>query len=247
MRSLPAARPFSLSGLVCACALFHPSLLPAQSVAGVGGSIGVTSDYVYRGVSLTTGNPALQADLHYQSRGGWIVGAWGSHADLSAGQGAESEIDLYIGRNWKLNPEWELRTTLTHYSYPEDKRFFDYAYDEVVASLGFRSRVFATVALSPNFTAHWHGVGVDNETAVSYEMAAVQPLIGPVAASAGVGYYDLPAGLNASYWFWNAGLACAVGHTQLTVSYIDTDQNAAAAFGYAATGSRWAGSVAWRF
>jgi uncharacterized protein (TIGR02001 family) len=222
------------------------SPLHAQT-ADVGGTIGVTNDYVYRGISQTSGNPALQADLHYRTPKGWIFGAWGSHADLRDGEGPQSEVDIYLGRSWTLNADWDARVTLTHYMYPGDSRQLKYDYDEVVTTLGYRSRLFATVAWSPNVTRYANGPWVDDATALSYELAASQPLFSRLSALAGVGYYDLPSKLDADYWFWNAGVSCTVGHAQLIVSYIDTDSNASRAFGYQTTGGRWAGTVAWRF
>jgi len=216
-------------------------------MSGLGGSIGVTSDYVYRGVSLSAGNPAIQADLHYRTSGGWVVGTWASYADMGADDGPGSELDLYISRGWILSPDWDLRTTLTHYTYPDDPRRASYDYDELVASLGYQSRLFATVAWSPNATRYSHSGWVEDSTALSYELTAVQPLIGQLAASAGVGYYDLARELESDYWYWNVGLACSLGHAQFAVSYIDTDQNASRALGYENTGGRWAGSVTWRF
>jgi hypothetical protein len=82
---------------------------------------------------------------------------------------------------------------------------------------------------------------------LTYELAATQPLVGPIAASAGVGYYDLPSLLHADYWFWNVGLACSLGRTQVAVAYIGSDSSAERAFGYDRAGRHWSGSVAWRF
>lgn len=217
-----------------------------QSPVGFGGSIGVTSDYVYRGISLSAGNPALQGGLHYRVADGWVMGIWGSHTDLSSDD-AELEVDLYLSRDWSLNPDWDLRTTLSHYTYPDDPRLSSYDYDELTVSLGYRARLFATVAWSPNLTRYSRTGWVHDGTAVSYELAFVQPLVDRISASAGLGFHDLPAVLDADYWFWNVGLACSMGHTQLTLSYIGADGNASRAFGHEITGDRWAGSVAWRF
>lgn len=243
-----ASHPRIASSMVCACTSLAAACAFAQSTAaGPGGSIGVTSDYVYRGVSQTWGKPALQADLHYQARNGWAAGVWGSTADLAETQGAAHEIDIYISRDWAIGQDWNVRLNLTHYMYPDDPRPLQYDYDELIASVGYQSRLFATVAWSPNASRYSNGVVVEDRTAISYEFAASQPLIGQLSASAGVGYYDLPSRLNADYWFWNAGLACLIGRTQLTLAYIDTDRNAKRAFGYQTAGSRWAGSLAWRF
>ncbi|MFL6617443.1 MAG: hypothetical protein ACJ8MH_02505, partial [Povalibacter sp.] len=153
----------------------------------------------------------------------------------------------YVSRDWTLDPDWDLRVTATHYTYPNDPRQASYDYEELVTGLSFKSRLFATVAWTPNLTRYANSSFVENKTALSYELAAVQPLLGQLSGSAGIGYYDLPAALQADYWFWNVGLACSLGHAQVVVAYIDTDSGAAQAFGYEVTGSRWTGSVAWKF
>src|ERR1700734_3780005 len=45
------------------------------------GSIGGTSNYIYRGVSQTYNGAALQLGASYQSAFGWFAGAWGSNVD----------------------------------------------------------------------------------------------------------------------------------------------------------------------
>jgi uncharacterized protein (TIGR02001 family) len=219
----------------------------AQSPARFGGNIGITNDYVYRGISQTAGEAALQGDVHYRFRGGWTVGAWASHADLSGENEAPSEIDLYVSRDWTLDDDWDLRITATHYTFPNDPRQSSYDYEELITSLSYKARLFTTVTWTPNLTRYSNNGFVRNETATSYEVAAIQPLLAQVSGSLGVGYYDLPGVLRADYWFWNVGLAYSLGRAQLMLAYIDTDSTATQAFGYEVTGNRWAGSVAWKF
>lgn len=227
----------------CACAC----VFSAQAAGKLGGSIGVTSDYVYRGISQTHGEPALQADMHYQGNGGWAVGAWASTADVDEHESAALEVDVYLSRDWTLDRNWDARLSLTHYAYPNDERLLRYDYDELTGTLSYRSRLFATIAWSPDASRYSNGTVVQDQTAVSYEITASQALNQQWSTSAGVGYYDLPAALHADYWFWNVSLACVLGHAQLAVSYIDTSQPALDAFGYEVAGSRWVGSLAWRF
>lgn len=207
----------------------------------------ITSDYVYRGVSQTQGEPAVQTDLHYQAGRGWAAGAWASAADVDRHESAALEVGLYLGRDWMLNRDWDARVSLTHYAYPNDARLLRYDHDELTGTLSYRSRLFATIAWSPNASRYSNGRVVQDQRAVSYELTAAQPLNSQWSASAGIGYYDLPAALQAGYWFWNVGLACVLGRTQLALSYIDTSRPATDAFGYPLAGSRWVGSLAWRF
>ena len=54
-------------------------------------NIGVTNDYVFRGLSQTDGDAALQGGVDY-SRGLFYVGTWASNVSF-----ADHELDLYAG------------------------------------------------------------------------------------------------------------------------------------------------------
>ena len=47
-------------------------------------NLGVTSDYVFRGITQTDFDPALQGGLDYAfGDSGWYVGAWASNVDFA--------------------------------------------------------------------------------------------------------------------------------------------------------------------
>ncbi len=246
MRPSSATPPRSALVAVCVCTCIASGISHADS-SGIGGALTFTSNYVFRGISQSLDNPAVQADLHYRFGNGWIAGVWGSRSDVDPDDFAALEIDAYLSRHWALDEDWAVRVTLSHYAYPDDPRVYDYDYDEVIATLGYQERAFATVAWSPNATIYANGTLARDRSATSYELAVNQPLAGPVAASAGIGYYALPDTLNADYWFWNIGLSCSLGRTLLTVAYIGTDRRAEEAFGYRRAANNWTGSLAWRF
>lgn len=228
---------------LCVCL----SALAPAARAEFGGSLVATTDYVYRGISQTRGKPAFQADVHYRTAGVWTFGAWTSTMDEHPGPGASLELDLYLSRNWALHPDWDAQATLTHYAYPDDDRAARYDYNEITASLIYQSRLAATVAWSPDASRYSYGRLAQDKTAISYELSALQPLFHELSATAGAGYYDLSELNDAGYWFWNAGLSWSAGGAQLAVSYIDTDEAAVRSFGWEQAGSRWTGTVLWRF
>lgn len=228
---------------LCACLnAFAPAAL-----AEFGGSLAATTDYLFRGISQTGGKAAFQADVHYRTAGAWTLGAWASTLEEPHGPGAALELDVYVSRNWALHPDWDAAVTLTHYLYPGDDRPVGYDYNEVTASLIYQSRLAATVAWSPDVSRYSQGRLAQDKTAISYELSATQSLFHELSATAGAGYYEL-SGLNqAGYWFWNAGLSWSAAGTQLAVAYIDTDAAAVRSFGDEQAGSRWMGTLLWRF
>lgn len=227
------------------CACLH-AFAPA-ALAEFGGSVAATTDYIYRGISQTRGKAALQADLHYRAAGSWTFGAWASTMDDGRDPGASFELDLYLSRNWAVHPDWDAQVTLTHYMYPDDDRAAGYDYNEVTASLIYQSRLAATVAWSPDVSQYASGRLAQDKTAISYELSATQAVFRELAATAGAGYYDVSELAGTGYWFWNAGLSWSAGGAQLAVSYIDTDAAAVRSYGDEQAGSRWMGTLLWRF
>jgi len=100
---------------------------PAPTGPALTGNITIVSDYLFRGLSQTSQDPALQGGVEYGSADSWYVGAWGSNvswlSDLSSADAKISnslEIDLYAGWRIPLNDEWKLDLGLYTYYYPGD-------------------------------------------------------------------------------------------------------------------------------
>jgi len=68
--------------------------LPCKAEGSWGASLGATSNYVYRGISQTSGGGAAQLGVNYQSALGWYAGAWGSNVDPYPGGESFQELDV---------------------------------------------------------------------------------------------------------------------------------------------------------
>jgi len=212
-----------------------------------GGSLALTSDYVQQGLSQTRGEPALQGGLRAQLNEQWTVGAWASEIDRYAGAGANVELDVYATRAWRFTPEWVATMTATHYFYPNDARWVRYDYDEVAASVGYRSALFATVAWAPNYVDRsYRGVASDR-SALSYELSANQSLVGGWSGNMGVGYRDLSDLFDEAYWYGHAGLMYSAQRLAVHLTYTYVDQTARHLFGHERASLAWSGTLIWRF
>ena len=91
-------------------------------------NINLVSNYLYRGISLTGGKPAIQGGSDYE-RAGFYGGFWGSNiskpGDLFAGSnGAEGasnaslELDAYLGFKKKLANDFSYDVGFLRYNYP---------------------------------------------------------------------------------------------------------------------------------
>lgn len=65
-------------------------------------NVGVTSNYVFRGITQTDDNPAVQGGIDFNHNSGLYAGAWASNVESSTGDKGW-ETDLYVGYNFKLN------------------------------------------------------------------------------------------------------------------------------------------------
>lgn len=82
---------------------------PAEAEkAGLSGNLSLTSNYVYRGISQTAGNPTLQGGIDYAFENHFYIGAWASgvsfyrnlNTETAGAEGAANskyELDTYAG------------------------------------------------------------------------------------------------------------------------------------------------------
>jgi uncharacterized protein (TIGR02001 family) len=111
----------------------------------ISGSVWLTTDYIFRGVSNTDENPAAQGSLDYTFKG-FYVGIWGSNSDLSD---AGIEIDYYGGYAGDVgNFGYDLMAI--YYTYPSGGN--DPEIDYLEAHLGL-TYTFADIFLKPTLGA----------------------------------------------------------------------------------------------
>jgi uncharacterized protein (TIGR02001 family) len=75
------------------------------------------TDYVFRGISQTNEDPAIQGSLDYSHPIGFYLGAWGSNVDDSISKG-NIEIDFYGGYRHELFKDFSFDLSVIYYLYP---------------------------------------------------------------------------------------------------------------------------------
>ncbi len=73
---------------------------PCAAADSWGGSLGVTSDYIVRGISRSYDRAALQLDLHYSNRSGFVAGLFASNTQIDPDQRRDVELDAFVGFAW---------------------------------------------------------------------------------------------------------------------------------------------------
>ena len=73
---------------------------PAAPESTLGYNVGVVSEYRYRGIGQTKGDPALQGGVDYTDASGFYLGTWGSTIKWikdTGGSKGSTELDIYGG------------------------------------------------------------------------------------------------------------------------------------------------------
>ena len=205
------------TALACAAAvavLLTAGAASAQEAPEIAWNLGVTSDYVFRGYSQTSEDPAIFGGVDVTA-GSFYAGAWASNVDF--GDDTEAEFDIYGGYRTEVSG-FALDVGVVGYLYVSQPGGADYDYAEFKAAA---SRAFGPVTLgaavywSPDF------FGADEEATYVEANAAFSPAA-QWTVSGAVGHQALD--VNADYGTWNAGVAYAFSdNVALDVRYHDTD------------------------
>lgn len=169
-------------------------------------NVAVTNDYVWRGVSQTDNNPALQAGVDY-TNGAFYVGGWASNVDF--GSDADIEVDIYGGFRGAFTDSLSWDVGVIGYVYPGED---DLNFLEVKAGLGY-----TVEALSLGATAYYDPDNKNTYLEGTGSYAFTEKLKG----LASVGNYSFDGG--GDYTNWSLGGAYAFDLFDLTVKYTDTD------------------------
>ena len=82
------------------------------------GNVALSTDYVWRGVSQTDGNPSISGGFDYSHDSGFYAGIWGSNVDFQSD--ANIELDLYGGWTHDFRNGFGLDIGVIGYNYPSE-------------------------------------------------------------------------------------------------------------------------------
>jgi uncharacterized protein (TIGR02001 family) len=235
--------------IVIACAAGLAGALPAhaESSSVFSGTLGGTSDFVFRGLSLTRGKPAAQASLDIEFPKEFYVGAFVATADPNPGPSPPVEMDFWAGRYWRMSEDFSGDLRLSQYTYPDDPRRKSYNRTELTATVGFRNQLYLAAIYSPNTDALGSSGGYAEGNAWAVEISGRQPLNERFSISAGLGHYGLDEIYHDSYNYWNLTLTAALKPFEIQLAYLGIDENAGDHFTADSVGDRVALTALWRF
>jgi uncharacterized protein (TIGR02001 family) len=191
-------------------------------------SAAFTTDYVFRGISQTDENPAVQASLD-AAYGIFYIGMWGSNVDFGGGPAGQDlaniEIDYYAG----IAPEWRgisFDIGGIYYTYPgafDPGGEFDYF--ELKTGMAYTFMDALTVGVTNYWSPEFFGeTGSANALEIAGEYVFGNQLFNffDPSVSGLVGFQSLKG--NGDYTYWNAGLTLGfMDNFSADVRYWDTD------------------------
>ncbi|EIZ78596.1 hypothetical protein WSK_2644 [Novosphingobium sp. Rr 2-17] len=195
----------------------------------ISGSAALTSDYRFRGVSQSGGDPAIQGGITVSHASGFYVGTWGSSIDLGSTYGS-TELDLFGGWTGEVSPGLTLDAGLLYYAYPNGHvghaEFF-----EPYASISGQAGP-AKLKIGANYAWDQKALpdvvtGAKHDNLYVYGNVDVAIPKTPLTVSGHVGYTD--GALAPCYycngdktgWDWSIGASGTIyGPLSLSVSYI---------------------------
>ncbi len=242
-----------LAGTLCLAATATPALAQEDTAPPapitVSGSVGLTSDYRFRGVSQSDKNLAVQGGITIAHESGLYIGTWGSNlAGWGTFGGANMELDLIAGYKVPVGGG-TLDIGATWYMYPAgfDNTDFIEPYAKLSGTVG-PVGLTAGVAYAPKQEAlgSWYANGAsaaagvyddegdkndnlyiwgDVSSAIPDTGLTVKGHIGYSKGNKGLGPFATSVAPTGEYLDWLVGADYTIKGTPLTlgVAYVDTD------------------------
>ncbi|MBI3042993.1 MAG: hypothetical protein HYY78_09230 [Betaproteobacteria bacterium] len=225
----------------------------ADSPHSLTGNVGLYSQYIFRGLTQTNGEPALQGGFDYSHANGFYAGTWASNISWLRDGGAyraggSGEFDLYGGVKGafgKSDFTWDIGTL--YYAYPGDANTLANPLNpkadawEVYGALGWKwlSVKYSHVVSNKAFGVLDAGGTYYLDFGVTVPVTDKLNLIGHYGIQKFKGQDPRAIGIANndalfSYDDWKIGLTYALPK-DFTIGAFYTDTSSADAFGYGST------------
>lgn len=197
-------------------------LSPVISHAVFSANIALVSDYVFRGVSQTLEDPAIQGGFDYNHESGFYAGTWASNVDFVDGgpddDGADLEVDLYLGFGGDFSDTWNWDVSYTEYLYPGTASGVDLDYGELIVNIGYNEFLTFTLGYS-------NEVFAIDETGIYYGVSLGDSISDQLSWKAAIGHYDLDDALGDGYTDYSLGLTYEQDRFAIGLTYHGGDQD----------------------
>lgn len=207
------------------------SQLGEDSGITLSANVALTTDYRFRGVSLSNGDLAIQGGFDVSHSSGLYVGTWASSIEGGAAYG-EAELDIYAGWSGDVAEGVSFDIGLIYYLYPTDGddlvNDYNVNYWETYTSLGF-SIGPASATVGAAYSWDQSSLGDEDNLYVYTDLEAGLPGT-PLTLTAHLGYTDgvlapplLAGALDDTGLDWSIGASAEVGSFSIGVAYMGVE------------------------
>jgi|TARA_R110002153_G_scaffold105544_14_gene244360 uncharacterized protein (TIGR02001 family) len=211
-----------ICGAVAAAALFAGNTVAGDLTddLSLDGSLAVTSDYRFRGISQSNDDVAMQGSINLNHVSGLHAGVWGSSIDFNSVGNDEAtlELDYTVGYSFAVS-DVAVDVGYIYYTYPNDGSNDNNDYGEIYATAGWKG-VEAGV--------NWTDDGYGKSGKATYVFGGYSHKVGFVTLGAEVGetFLDTATFANGDDKYFNFEVSATVTVLEkmdVQVAYVGTD------------------------
>ncbi|MFN2308219.1 MAG: TorF family putative porin [Gammaproteobacteria bacterium] len=224
------------------------SLTASVAAEDISANIGLASDYMFRGVSQTDSQMALQGGFDWSHASGFYVGTWASNVDSDFFGGAKDpqlEVDLYAGYAAEMGAySYDLGVLVYVYPGADAPAVDDFQTVEFYIGGGYAVNDALSLSAKLSYADELNFAGV-SESGMYFSIGAEYALMENLTLSANLGYsggdafetLGGPTGPD-SYMDYSVGVSTSFAGADFALAYIDSDDDAEDLFGAGLTDGR---------
>ena len=191
----------------------------------VSSNIGFYSDYVFRGISQSDKDFAVQGGFDASHDSGFYLGTWASNVNFQDDNEASAELDIYGGYGFSYK-SFNVDLGAIYYAYPDADSDLNYDFYEVYAGVDTTIDKLGLGA-SVNYTPENFGNSGD---ATYLALTGDYALTNNLTLKSNIGYQmidDANAFGTDDYLHWGLGLGYDLNGFDLSVKYSQSDLDTA--------------------
>ena len=147
------------------CAVAALSALSTTAVAEITANAGVSNNYIWRGLTQTTNEPAISGGIDYAHENGFYIGTWASNVQYAADDTYSYEHDIYFGYSGESG-DISYDVGWLYYNYDEVNEF---DFHEIYGTIGYQN--FSATAYILSGTEADEGPGQDFDFGSTYYLS----------------------------------------------------------------------------